>query len=143
MATFTKSDFEITFGASLVLLAFDGRMTSEPALLQTHESELVPFARALNPVGFHYGNIGYSLDFDHAVDYGSKEAARNAIFDHLIVTDAERVETVKIEIAGGSTYNLANSVLQSVTPEMSPDLGSRNWRVLWKYSIVGGALTKV
>lgn len=144
MADFIISNWKLTWdpsGASeLVLLDYGERMLAEPAMGQPHESELVSFARALNSVGFHYGNVGHYLTFSCAVDHASPEAARDSLLAHMIVTGAMRGATLKIEVEGGASYELLNAVLQDVTPEMGPDLGTRANRVLWSYSLAGGKL---
>jgi len=146
MAVFIKSNWKLTWdptGTPLVLLDYGDRMQAEPVLNQPHESELVSFSRALNPVGFHYGNVGHYLSFSRAVDHASVEDARDSILAHLLVTGALRVATLKIEVQSGASYELLNGVLQDVVPELGPDLGSHANRVLWAYQLAGGKLQLV
>ena len=146
MATYIKSVWRMTWdpaGTPLVMLDYGDRMLAEPLFGQVHSSELVSFARADNPVGFHHGNVAHNLTFSRVVEHASIAAARASMLSHFWETGDLRVAQLRIEILDGSVTDMQKSVILDVAPEMGPDLGSAGGgkhRVVWTYSVAGGKL---
>tara|TARA_B110000908_G_C10230619_1_gene440368 strand:+ start:913 stop:1344 length:432 start_codon:yes stop_codon:yes gene_type:complete len=138
-----KSAWRITWdpsGTPLVLLDYGDLMLAEPLIGQPHNSELVSFARALNPEGFHYGNVGHEIQFSRLDLSTDIIGPRNLMMSHLTVTGLLRVATLKIEIEGGDTYHVESSVLKNVSPSLAPE--NKNF-LPWVYNIAGGLLVKI
>lgn len=143
MSDFIKSNWRITWdpdGTQIVLLDYGDGMLADPTFAQPHNSELVSFARALSPKGFHFGNVGHLVAFTRAVPYSTLEGGGETILDHLATTQALRVNTLQIKVENGKTYRLDDAVIRDVLPLRSPEHGAN---ILFQYDIAGGNLAEV
>jgi len=143
MATYVKSAWKITFdpaGDAVVLLDFDDRMLSEPQIVQSHNTEMVGFSRADFSAGFHFGNLTQTIIFSRLDTYSTLQGPADAILAHLVVTGALRSKTLKIEVNSGDTYQMINSVIESVAPLRSWDFKTNAG---FQYTITGGELTDI